>query len=104
VRERLGRRGAAHRRRAGVVSPRDPRLVPEGIAWDAARKRFLVGSIAQRKIVAVDRRGKTVTFTRPEDSLDSVLGLAVGRAPPPALRVSTNGFEDSARDDRRNAI
>ena len=24
----------------------DPRLVPEGIAWDGARKRFLVGSVA----------------------------------------------------------
>ena len=82
----------------------DPRLVPEGIAWDAARKRFLVGSIAQRKIVAVDRRGKTRDFTRPEDKLDSVLGLAVDGRRRLLYAVSTNGFEDSARDDRRNAI
>ena len=64
----------------------DPRLVPEGIAWDGARKRFLVGSIAQRKIVVVDRGGKTRDFSRPEDGLDAVLGLAVDGAPPPALR------------------
>jgi len=82
----------------------DPRLVPEGIAWDAARKRFLVGSIAQRKIVAVDRRGKTRDFTRPEDKLDTVLGLAVDGRRRLLYAVSTNGFEDSARDDRRNAI
>src|SRR6185295_6886459 len=47
----------------------DPRLVPEGIAWDAARKRFLVGSIAERKIVAVDARRRTRDFSRPEDGL-----------------------------------
>ena len=82
----------------------DPRLVPEGIAWDAARKRFLVGSIAQRKIVAVDRRGKTRDFTRPEDKLDTVLGLAVDGRRRLLYAVSTNGFEDSARDDRRNAV
>ena len=82
----------------------DPRLVPEGIAWDAARKRFLVGSIAQRKIVAVDRRGKTRDFTRPEDKLDTVLGLAVDGRRRLLYAVSTNGFEDSARSERRNAV
>ncbi|MCE9659816.1 MAG: hypothetical protein K8R60_14745 [Burkholderiales bacterium] len=82
----------------------DPRLIPEGIAWDAARKRFLVGSIAQRKIVAVERRGKTRDFSRPEDGLDAVLGLAVDARRRRIYAVSTNGFEDSARTARRNAV
>ncbi|MEO5881491.1 MAG: SMP-30/gluconolactonase/LRE family protein [Caldimonas sp.] len=82
----------------------DPRLVPEGIAWDAARKRFLVGSVAQRKIVAIERRGKARDFSRPEDGLDTVLGLAVDGRRRLLYAVSTNGFEDSARTGRRNAV
>ncbi len=82
----------------------DPRLIPEGIAWDAARKRFLVGSIAQRKIVAIDRRGRTRDFSRPEDGLDAVLGLAVDARRRRVYAVSTNGFEDGARSARRNAV
>ena len=82
----------------------DPRLVPEGIAWDAARKRFLVGSIAQRKIVAIDRRGRTRAFSGAADGLDTVLGLAVDARRRLLYAVSTNGFEDSARVARRNAV
>jgi sugar lactone lactonase YvrE len=82
----------------------DPRLVPEGIAWDAARKRFLVGSIAKRKIVAIDKRGKVRDFSGPDDGLDTVLGLAVDARRRLLYAVSTNGFEDSARIARRNAV
>ena len=82
----------------------DPRLVPEGIAWDGARRRFLVGSIAQRKIVAIDRRGKTRDFSRADDRLDTVLGLAADGRRRLLYAVSTNGFEDSARHGRRNAV
>ena len=82
----------------------DPRLVPEGIAWDGARRRFLVGSIAQRKIVATDRRGKTRDFSRADDRLDTVLGLAADGRRRLLYAVSTNGFEDSARTGRRNAV
>jgi len=82
----------------------DPRLVPEGIAWDGARKRFLVGSVAERKIVAIDRRGKTRDFSRAEDGLDAVLGLAVDGRRRLLYAVSTNGFEDNARSARRNAV
>ena len=82
----------------------DPRLVPEGIAWDGARKRFLVGSVAQRKIVVVDRSGKTRDFSRAEDGLDAVLGLAVDGRRRLLYAVSTNGFEDSSKSARRNAV
>lgn len=82
----------------------DAKLVPEGIAWDAARKRFLIGSIAQRRIIAVDRRGKTREFSSPDDKLDAVLGLAVDNRRRQLYAVSTNGFEDGARTERRNAL
>jgi len=82
----------------------DPRLVPEGIAWDAARKRFLVGSIARRKIVAIDQRGRTRDFSGADDGLDTVLGLTVDARRRLLYAVSTNGFEDSARIARRNAV
>jgi hypothetical protein len=82
----------------------DPKLVPEGIAWDAPRKRFLIGSIAQRKIIAVERSGKAREFSRAADRLDTVLGLAVDGRRRQLYAVSTNGFEDSARSERRNAL
>jgi len=104
VRERLA--GEEPRTPDAPVSFRlaDPRLVPEGIAWDGARKRFLVGSIAQRKIVVTDRGGRARDFSRPEDGLDAVLGLAVDGRRRLLYAVSTNGFEDSARSARRNAV
>ena len=82
----------------------DATLIPEGIAYDAARKHFLIGSIAGRKIVVVDARGRTRDFSRPDDRLDTVLGLAVDARRRLLYAVSTNGFEDSARQGRRNAV
>ena len=37
----------------------DPKLIPEGIAWDPKGERFFVGSVARRKIVVADAKGKT---------------------------------------------
>lgn len=82
----------------------DPKLVPEGIAWDGPRRRFLVGSIAQRKIIATDRRGKARDFSRADDGLDAVLGLTVDGRRRLLYAVSTNGFENSASTARRNAV
>lgn len=51
-------------------------LVPEGLAYDAARERFLVGALNAAQILAVDRRGQVSTlWSSPEDVI--VLGLAV---------------------------
>jgi hypothetical protein len=82
----------------------DPKLVPEGIAWDAKRRRHLVGSIAQRKIVSVDARGRVRDFSRPGDRLETVLGLAVDAAARRLCAVSTNGFLDAGRERPRNAV
>ncbi|HEY0855815.1 MAG TPA: hypothetical protein VGE16_02085 [Albitalea sp.] len=83
---------------------KDAALIPEGIAFDAPRRRFYVGSIAQRKIVASDARGRVRDFSRPSDRLDAVLGLAVDARRHQLHAVSTNGFEASARTLRRNAV
>jgi hypothetical protein len=60
----------------------DPTLIPEGIAWDAKGRRFFLGSIAQRKILTVDRQGRTKDFSRSNDHLDTVLGLAADVSKP----------------------
>jgi hypothetical protein len=82
----------------------DSKLIPGGIAWDGAARRFFVGSIAQHKIVAVDRGGREHDFSRPADRLDAVLGLAVDTRRRQLIAVSTNGPEDSAKTERRNAV
>jgi WD40 repeat protein len=83
---------------------KDPRLIPEGIAFDSAGKRFFLGSVAQHKIIVTDGKGETRDFSGPADKLDAVLGLAVDAARGRLYAVSTNGFEDSGKGDRRNEI
>lgn len=87
-----------------VLRLRDPKLIPEGIAHDPVARRHYVGSIAQRKIVVVDAKARARDFSRASDRLDAVLGLAVDRTRRHLLAVSTNGFEDSAKVERRNAV
>ena len=82
----------------------DPRLLPEGIAFDPAGRRYFFGSLAQRKIVVTDGRGMVRDFSRPDDKLDTVLGLTVDPRRQALFAVSTNGFEDSAKIERRNAV
>ena len=83
---------------------KDPKLIPEGIAYDPTSKRFFLGSIAQHKIIVSDAKGEAGDFSAPGDKLDAVLGLAVDPARGHLYAVSTNGFEDSGKTERRNAI
>jgi sugar lactone lactonase YvrE len=82
----------------------DPRLIPEGIAWDERGQRFLIGSIAQRKIVQLRPGGKPRSFSRPNDGLDAVIGLAVDAPRGWLYAVTTNGFEVADEKQRRNAV
>jgi hypothetical protein len=82
----------------------DPGLIPEGIAYDSRRKVHYLGSIAQRKIVAVDARGRLADFTSVADRLQAVLGLAVDAPRDRLCAVSSNGFELAARQQRRNEV
>ena len=83
---------------------KDPKLIPEGIAYDPTSKRFFLGSIAQHKIIVTEAKGEAHDFSAPGDKLDAVLGLAVDAARGHLYAVSTNRFENSAKIERRNAI
>ena len=55
-----------------------PRLVPEGIAWDAQSGDFFVGSLHERKIVRIAPSGAITDFVPTgTDGLEDVLGLKV---------------------------
>ena len=82
----------------------DPKLIPEGIAYDGKQDRFFIGSVAQKKIVSANRKSEMKDFSKPEDNLDCVLGLFVDSAQQHLYAVSTNGFLDEARKQRRNAV
>ena len=83
---------------------KDAKLIPEGIAFDAKGGRFFVGSIAQRKIILTDGKGEVRDFSLASDKLDCVLGLAVDSDREYLYAVSTNGFLDEAKAERRNVV
>ncbi len=83
---------------------KDPKLIPEGIAYDSAGKRFFIGSIAQRKIIVTDAEGHARDFSGLSDKLDTVLGLTVDPTRGHLYAVSSSGFEESAKTERRNAV
>src|SRR5437868_1525108 len=83
---------------------KDPKLMPEGIAYDPTNKRFFLDSIAQRKIIVTNDKGEQLDFSSSSDKLDTILGLAVDAPRGHLYAVSTNGFEDSAKTERRNAV
>jgi hypothetical protein len=82
---------------------KDPKLIPEGIAYDAEGMRFFIGSIAQHKIVAAHAK-ELSDFSSAADKLDAILGLAVDTTRKYLYAVTTNGFEESAKNERRNAV
>lgn len=87
-----------------VLRLEDPRLIPEGIAYDGRRKVHYLGSIAQRKVVAVNARGEVSDFSKSTDNLETMLGLAIDAPRDRLCGVSTNGFELAARQQRRNEV
>ena len=83
---------------------RERLLVPEGIAWDAQGRRFFLGSLPGHRVIERDAQGRERAFSTPGDRLDAVLGLAVDAPRGRLCAVSTNGFEASAKQQRRNAV
>ena len=67
-------------------------FIPEGIAYDPAAKRHLIGSIAERRILQRSRSGKFSDFSSPSDGLKAVLGLRIDPRRNLLYAVSTNGF------------
>lgn len=82
----------------------DTKLIPEGIAYDPTGNRFFIGSIAQSKIIVTDAKGQARDFSSASDKLDQVLGLAVDLGRGHLYAVTTNGFHESAKAERRNAV
>ena len=83
---------------------KDPKLIPEGIAFDPTSNRFFVGSIAERKIIVTDGKGELRDFSSASDKLDGILGLRIDPTHGQLYAVSTNGSEESAKKERRNAV
>jgi sugar lactone lactonase YvrE len=56
----------------------DTMFHPEGVAFDARTGRWFVGSVRQRRIVAVERHGASRDFVAPAaDGIGGVFGMAV---------------------------
>lgn len=105
--QRISRRLAAEERRVASASVLhrlpDPSLVPEGIAYDPASRRFFLGSLFHR-IVSLDERGQVGEFVGVAANLDAVLGVYVDTPRARLCAVTTNAFENSGRDALRNAV
>jgi len=54
----------------------DPELLAEDVVWDAPRKRFLISSVHQGKIIAVTEAGAATDFV-PAGASWSIYGLAI---------------------------
>jgi sugar lactone lactonase YvrE len=67
-------------------------LIPEGIAWDARRRRLFVGSVAHGEVLVVEPGGAQRRFAGPFPGLGQVLGLAVDAARGRLLAVGTNAI------------
>lgn len=82
----------------------DRELIPEGIAYDAKSRTFYVGSIARNAIYRVDAQGRMRRFSRANDGLDAVLGLAIDAKARRLYAVSTNALTAAGRAKLRNAV
>lgn len=63
-----------------ALSIDDKTLIAESVAHDPKTKTFYVGSIHQRKIIAIDKNGAATDFSKSTDGLWSVLGMRVDAA------------------------
>lgn len=87
-----------------VIEIPDRDFIPEGMAWDGESRLFFFGSVAQRRIVAVDASGKLTPFSQPDDGLWSVLGIAIDPARRKLHAVSTNALTAEGRKALANEI
>jgi len=70
----------------------DTSFAPEGIAYDPAGKQFFVGSVTQKRIVRISPEGKLTSFSKTDDGLQQVLGVAVDAKRRTLYAVSTNAL------------
>jgi hypothetical protein len=82
----------------------DTKLLPEGIAYDAPSDTFYVGSVAEHKILRVDRNEQVSEFASGAVGLDAVLGIAVDSPRRRLYAVSTSFVSEPGKKPYRNAI
>lgn len=70
----------------------DKNFAPEGIAHDPVSGDFFIGSITTRQIVRVSPGGKQKPFSKPQDGLHQILGVAVDARRRMLYAVSTNAI------------
>jgi sugar lactone lactonase YvrE len=90
---------AAHGEPSGMATETfrldEDRFVPEGLSWDGKRGRFLLGSIHQRRILAISEDGEASEFVPAgAGGLLSVFGMQVAAATD-SLWVATAGLRQS---------
>lgn len=76
IRLKLQRQQSRRERGQRALLVNVPGLVPEGLAFDAARERFLVGAMNAAQIHAVDLKGRVVPFWSSTEAV-VVLGMSV---------------------------
>jgi sugar lactone lactonase YvrE len=77
VRERLDRNAEAVGHPLPVASLGGGPFLAENVAWDAARKRFLVSSVYRHTIVAVDEAGAISPYLQSNDPVWSIFNLGI---------------------------
>lgn len=60
-----------------AFSLEDKTLIAESVAFNPKTQTYYMGSVHQRKIVAIDKNGVASDFSKPVDGLWSVLGMRV---------------------------
>jgi hypothetical protein len=76
----------------------DPDFVPEAIAYDSTRRRFLAGSLSKRLVAAVAPNGATSTFIPHEPEMLRVVGIHID-APRGRLWFATWAPDTTTRAD-----
>jgi hypothetical protein len=76
----------------------DPDFIPEAIAYDSTRQRFLAGSLSQRRIAAVTPNGATSAFVPTSDGMLRVVGIHID-APRGRLWFASWAPDPAARSD-----
>jgi len=84
----------------------DPRLLPEDVDYDSQTQLFYISSVREKKIIAVDARGKIQEFVQaPDDWPVLALKLDVKRGRLWATEVALQGYEFApAADWGRSAL
>jgi hypothetical protein len=82
----------------------DKNLIPEGIAYDPVSKRFFVGGVYGKRILAVDAAGKAQRFSSADDKLKYILGVAVDAKKRELHAVSTSALSEAGRKQLVNAV